>query len=248
MNYYRFMSKSTHYLKNKTLLTEIAKSKASYCWFADPQFATPTHHAETLDGPFEEGAIIRHYTYDHIGASDITNRSRDPEAKGKHGVNFPPFKHYHVRDGELVEVGRSHWRGDLETGCFSPDHGRITSNLGTALMMISDRYSRRSNWVGYSYREEMAGDALVHLVRVALRFNEARSDNPFAFYTTTMSNEFKRTQRAEKAQQSIRDDLRIIAGMTPSITRQMEMENPAYQHGRRVYARPKPVAGAQIAA
>lgn len=247
---------STHYLKDSKLLAEIAKSKASYCWFANPDFAAPTGHITTLYGPFQpgmspfvEGAILRYYTYEHIAASDLKNRARDPAAKGKHPVNFPPFKHLLVRDGELVEVGRSHWRGDLETGHFSPDHGRITNDLATALMMISDRYSRRSNWGGYTYRDEMAADALVHLVRVALRFNEGKGNNPFSFYTTTTYNEFLRTQRAEKAQQGIRDDLLFIAGRLPSITRQIEMENPTYKHGPvRGPGKPKSRADGKIAA
>jgi hypothetical protein len=37
-------------------------------------------------------------------------------------VNFPPFFHYRVDDNkEPVLVGKSHWRGDLETGEFSKD-------------------------------------------------------------------------------------------------------------------------------
>lgn len=252
------MPKPSHYLSNKNLLIQIAKSKNSYCWFADPAFVGPTIYADTLDGPFEEGAIVRVITYDHVPASDVKHRSRAEGAQGRAAVNFPPFKQYHVRGGELVEVGRSHWRGDLETGHFSADHGRLTNNLATALMLIPERYSRKANWVGYTYRDEMAADALVHLVRVALRFNEARSNNPFAFYTTTIGNEFRRTLRAEKREQSIRDDLLIIAGKMPSMTRQIEMENPAYQHGMTVHTRkkrnpyrpraPKTDAGAQIAA
>lgn len=125
---------STHYLSNKNLIAEIAKSKNSYCWFASPDFATPTRYTNSLYGPhkegcdpFQEGEIVRVYTFDHVPASTITNRSRDHGARGKAPVNFPPFRQYHVRDGELVEVGRSHWKGDLATGRSRPPIGQAIS-------------------------------------------------------------------------------------------------------------------------
>lgn len=236
---------STHYLQNKNLIIEIAKSKASYCWFASPDFVAPTHHVHALDGPFEEGSILRYYTYDHIPASTEKNRSRDKAAQGKAPVNFPPFKHFHVRNGELVEVGRSHWKGDLDTGHFCTEHGRLTDRLGTALMLISERYTSKPNWRGYSYRDEMAGDAICHLVKAALRFNESKGSNPFAFYTTTIANEVLRRHDKEKREQHIRDELLFMAGKPPSLTRQLADEGvrPKARAGR-----PKTRVDAQIAA
>jgi hypothetical protein len=39
-------------------------------------------------------------------------------------VNFPPFQHFRVDDeGTPVCVGLSHWKGGVEKGKFSKDHG-----------------------------------------------------------------------------------------------------------------------------
>ena len=80
-------------------------------------------------------------------------------------LNFPPFEHYRI-DNEKIPfiVGRSHWRGTLETGEFSKDHGEMTRKLATMFMKLCERYATRSNWRGYTYNEEMRGQALLQLL------------------------------------------------------------------------------------
>ena len=65
-------------------------------------------------------------------------------------VNFPPFQHFKLdENNELICIGRSHWKGDLETGEFSKDHGKITSTLATMYMKLTERYATRFNWRNY---------------------------------------------------------------------------------------------------
>ena len=65
-------------------------------------------------------------------------------------LNFAPFHHYRLdNDKKPYLVGKSHWKGDLETGEFSMTHGRITHNLATMFIKLCDRYSGRSNWRYY---------------------------------------------------------------------------------------------------
>ena len=45
-------------------------------------------------------------------------------------VNFPPFQHYKIDSNNTFYcVGKSHWKGDLETGEFSKEHGQVTNKL-----------------------------------------------------------------------------------------------------------------------
>lgn len=65
-------------------------------------------------------------------------------------LNFPPFFHYRLTEQlEPVIVGKSHWRGTLENGEFSADHGTMTNNLALMFMKLCERYGTRSNWRGY---------------------------------------------------------------------------------------------------
>ena len=42
-------------------------------------------------------------------------------------VNFPPFFHYRINEHKIpYTVGKSHWKGDLESGEYSREHGQMT--------------------------------------------------------------------------------------------------------------------------
>lgn len=136
-------------------------------------------------------------------------------------VNFPPFEHYRLNeDKQPFLVGRSHWRGDYKNGEFSKEHGQMTRKLATMFMKLCERYATRSNWRGYTYNEEMRGQALLQLSQIGLQFDESKSQNPFAYYTAAITNSFTRILNLEKKNQNIRDDILEINGLNPSWTRQ----------------------------
>ena len=171
--------------------------------------------------PVEE-LVIRVPDFDHIPLEP--GRKNKPKVKADlHSkVNFPPYKHYIFVNDEWVEVARSHWKGDLATGHFSTTHGRATDNLARMYIKLCERYSMRSNWRGYTYVEEMRGQALLQLSQIGLQFDEYKSANPFAYYTAAITNSFTRVLNMEKRNQNIRDDLLQEAGQMPSWSRQME--------------------------
>jgi len=134
---------------------------------------------------------------------------------------FPPFYHYRIDDKKQPYiVGKSHWIGDLDKGEFSKDHGQVTRTLATMYIKLCDRYATRSNWRGYTYNEEMRGAALVQLTQIGLRFDESKSQNPFAYYTAAITNSFTHVLNSEKKNQNIRDDMLEMNGLNPSWTRQ----------------------------
>ena len=172
----------------------------------------------------QEELVFRVMTMEHI--PDEPGRKRIPknEAETKAKINFPSFKHYAYVNGEVTEVARSHWQGSLSNGYFSVDHGKITNKLGTMFLKLVERYSHRANWRGYTYVDEMRGQALVQLSQIGLQFNEAKSDNPFAYYTAAVNNSFTRILNLEKRNQMIRDDILIDSGHLPSYGRQIQHE------------------------
>ena len=136
-------------------------------------------------------------------------------------VNFQPFQHFKLDEhGNLVCVGKSHWIGDIETGHFSKDHGKITNKLAMMYMKLCERYATRSNWRGYTYVDEMKSTALLQLSQIGLQFDESVSANPFAYYTMALQNSFTRVLNIEKRNQNIRDDILEMNDLTPSFSRQ----------------------------
>ena len=265
--------KKVNYLNNKDILSEIDKSKMTYCYISDEMYAkydiilqdvnkinrnsiklARENRASIMQAKGYQAAMLTHdpkdyknkpkqkefavdpksipqdelvfrvMTMEHI--PDEPGRKRIPknEAETKAKVNFPSFKHYAYIKDEVTEVGRSHWQGSVSNGYFCVDHGKITNKLGTMFLKLVERYSHRANWRGYTYVDEMRGQALVQLSQIGLQFNEAKSDNPFAYYTAAVNNSFTRILNLEKRNQMIRDDILIEQGHLPSYGRQIKHE------------------------
>lgn len=169
--------------------------------------------------------IIRIMTFEHIPLAPGRKKTTKTTADAHEKVNFPPFQHWKFDENDNLEcVGKSHWKGGIKTGKFSKDHGRITENLGKMFIKLSERYAQRSNWRGYTYIDEMKGQAILQLSQIGLQFDESKSENPFAYYTAAVTNSFTRILNIEKKNQNIRDDMLEQNGLTPSMTRQNSQE------------------------
>lgn len=169
----------------------------------------------------KEELIFRVMTYDHI--PDEPGRKKNPKTIADHKVrlNFPPFQHYKFNDnGDLICVGKSHWEGGMENGAFNMKHGTATNKLALMWMKLCDRYATRGNVRGYTYNDEMRGQAILQLAQIGLQFDESKSNNPFAYYTAAVTNSFVRVINIEKRNQNIRDDILEMNDLNPSYTRQ----------------------------
>ena len=186
---------------------------------------------EPTDIPVED-LVFRVMTFDHI-PEDLERKKTHKTVADRHvKLNFPPFKHYRVQPAEgdrffeieddnkeklfVKEVLRSH----NHKGEFSLTHGSVTRKLAEMYLLMVARYGQRGNWRGYTYIDEMKGQALLQLSQMGLQFNEAKSDNPFSYFTASVKNSFTRILNLEKRNQNIRDDLLEAAGQAPSHTRQ----------------------------
>jgi hypothetical protein len=164
--------------------------------------------------------IFRIMTYDHV--PDEAGRKKTPKtvADKKVKLNFPPFQHWKFDENDnLICVGKSHWIGGMENGYFSKDHGKATNKLALMWMKLCDRYATRGNVRGYTYNDEMKGQAILQLAQIGLQFDESKSNNPFAYYTAAVTNSFVRVINIEKRNQNIRDDILEMNNLNPSHTR-----------------------------
>jgi len=190
----------------------------------------------------ETEVVFRVMTWDHIPVDDVKTRRAAEKLAEEEGpptteydddgmeipapakyvkCNFPPFYHYMIQeDGTTLCVGKSHWKGPLDTGEFSRTHGNMTNKLAHMFMKLCERYATRSNWRGYTYNDEMRSQALLQLSQIGLQFDESKSQNPFAYYTAAITNSFTRVLNIEKRNQNLRDDILEMNGLTPSYTRQ----------------------------
>ena len=168
-------------------------------------------------------------TFDHI--PEEKGRKKNPKtiADTKVKLNFPPFQHWKFNEhDDLICIGKSHWVGGMENGYFSKTEGQATPKLANMWIKLCERYATRGNVRGYTYNDEMKGQAILQLAQIGLQFDESKSNNPFAYYTAAVTNSFVRVINLEKRNQNIRDDILEQNGMDPSYTRQHAGEWESY--------------------
>jgi hypothetical protein len=163
------------YVNNKELLSEINKSKKTFCSFIEPEhsdFDTIVHSVDEitpelieavrekkskprgkpaipLDQLPPEGIVVRVMTYEHIPLDPDRVRKSRVTDKSYARTNFPPYKHYVLLADGPKEVLRSHWTGGFDNGHFNIEHGKINNKLAVMFMLIVERYSKRGNWRNY---------------------------------------------------------------------------------------------------
>jgi len=169
--------------------------------------------------------VFRIMTFDHIPEEPGRKKNPKTVADTKVKLNFPPFQHYKFNENdELVCIGKSHWEGGMENGYFNMVHGKATDKLAMMWIKLCERYATRGNVRGYTYNDEMKGQAILQLAQIGLQFDESKSQNPFAYYTAAVTNSFVRVINLEKRNQNIRDDILEMNHMNPSYTRQAQGE------------------------
>ncbi len=194
------------------MATTVITSKADKPRLSEFKFKPSTISIDDL--------VFRVLTFDHIPLAPGRKKNPKSVADNHIKLNFFPFKHYIIENGVAKEVGRSH----SKNGKFNLEKGSITNKLAKMYILMVNKYSQRANWRRYTYLDEMKGQSLLQLAQMGLQFDEYKSDNPFSYYTASVSNSFTRVFNLEKKNQELRDDLLIDSGASPSFSRQLALE------------------------
>jgi len=106
----------------------------------------------------------------------------------------------------------------------SKEQGQMTDKFAHMLQLLVYRISKKGNFVNYTYLDDMRSYAIVMLMNTWDRFDPEKSDkpNPFAYYTTCIQNSYIQILNQEKRQRTIRDELMVKQGLTPSFSYQDE--------------------------
>jgi hypothetical protein len=76
--------------------------------------------------------------------------------------------------------------------------------IGECLLKIAQHLQYHPWYAGYTFREEMVGDALENAIRYLENFDTEKYDNPFAYFTQVMRYAFQRRKTFEKNQEKIK--------------------------------------------
>jgi hypothetical protein len=64
--------------------------------------------------------------------------------------------------------------------------------IGECLLKIAEHLAYKINFINYTYRDEMVGDAIENAVLYMENFDPEKSSNPFAYFTQVMTYAFYR--------------------------------------------------------
>jgi len=174
---------------------------------------------EEIEKVNDEDVVIRVFSYEHIpDNTDKNTKKTNKFADTKEKVNFPPYKHYALVDGETTCVAISHFDGEK----FNTTHGQINEPLAIGFIKLCNKIAQNYNWRGYTYTDDMVGNALTQLTSMGLQFNEMFSSNPFSYYTSTVNNSFTVIFNEEHAVQQHRDKVLQENNYDPSYTEQLK--------------------------
>ena len=85
-----------------------------------------------------------------------------------------------------------------EAGTTKP---RVPNYLGECFLKIANHLAFKSNFINYTYREEMISDGIENCITYIDNFNPDKSSNPFAYFTQITYYAFLRRIQKEKRQQ-----------------------------------------------
>jgi hypothetical protein len=76
----------------------------------------------------------------------------------------------------------------------------VSNYIGDCFIKIARHLSYKSNFINYSYRDEMISDAIENCLAVVNNFDQTKSKNPFAYFTQITFFAFVRRIQREKKQ------------------------------------------------
>ena len=92
---------------------------------------------------------------------------------------------------------KAEWDQAVAEGKPTP---QCTNYLGECFVKISNHLAYKSNFVNYTFRDEMILDGIENCLRYADRFNPEKSNNPFAYFTQITYYSFVRRIKKEARQ------------------------------------------------
>ena len=115
--------------------------------------------------------------------------------------NLRPKRHY-VNNKDLFEALK-----DYKIKLIEKPEAKIPDYIGICIQKICTRLATKSNFIGYSFKDEMISDGIENCIYAVPLFDPNKTDNPFAYFTQISYNAFLRRIAKEKKQSYIKGKL-----------------------------------------
>lgn len=124
----------------------------------------------------------------------------------KHHYGILMATHY-VNNAQMLEHIKDYREKLLAARADSTETPRIPEYLGECVMKIATGLSRKSNFINYSYKDDMILDGIENCIQCMHSFDPEKSSNPFSYFTQVIYFAFLRRIAKEKKQSYIKGKL-----------------------------------------
>ena len=114
---------------------------------------------------------------------------------------------HYVNNAQMLESIKDYREKLLAARANSTEIPRIPEYLGECIMKIATGLSRKSNFINYSYKDDMILDGIENCVHCIHSFDPEKSSNPFSYFTQVIYFAFLRRIAKEKKQSYIKGKL-----------------------------------------
>ena len=87
------------------------------------------------------------------------------------------------------------------------ESGEMPEGLGQSFLIIATNLSNKSNFIGYTWKDDMIAEAVFTCVKYFSNFDPEKSKNPFAYITRICYNSFVNSIKKQNKHGKMKQDL-----------------------------------------
>jgi DNA-directed RNA polymerase specialized sigma subunit len=125
-------------------------------------------------------------------AEDVENLSTNKIQKSSHYVDNKKFLQALIEYRQSVD----------EASAKGEEPPIVSKYIGECFIKIATHLSYKSNFINYTFKDDMISDGIENCLTAVAKFDPAKSSNPFAYYTQVIYFAFIRRIQKEKKQQA----------------------------------------------
>lgn len=119
----------------------------------------------------------------------------------------PKAKPHYVSNADFLVAMKEYREMVLVAEAAGDPKPRVPEYIGECILKIATHLSYKSNFIGYTYREDMILDGVENCLQYISNFDPTKSSNPFAYFTQIIYYAFIRRIQKEKKQSYIKNKL-----------------------------------------
>lgn len=114
---------------------------------------------------------------------------------------------HYVNNADFLNALKEYKKTVIEAESTGEEKPRVPEYIGECLLKIATHLSYKSNFINYTYREDMILDGVENCLQYIDNFDPNKSSNPFAYFTQIIYYAFIRKIQKEKKQTIVKNKM-----------------------------------------